>query len=170
MESGRPVIRSLRSLGRGGCYRGHTLLLCVILLWRPADYITRTRTRTRTPAGNTLAAAFAPDRQGQDTTMVSDASSLISRSLPRQINHTALLEFMSMMTLMQCRMDMTLTVPDTRSRPVAQTPTSRDDQTPPRRSGTPVRRSRTPVRHSRTPVRRSRGMDESRFHSFPVSH
>ena len=45
-----------------------------------------------TPAGTTLAAAFTPDRQGQDTTLVSDASSLIFPSLPRQINHTVLLD------------------------------------------------------------------------------
>ena len=115
-----------------------------------------------TPAGTTLAAAFTPDRQRQDTTMVSDASSLISPSLLRQINHTVLLDCLSMMTLMQRRMDMAMPVPDTQSRPVAQTPTSRDDQPLPRRSGTPVRRSRTPVRRSRTPVRHSRRMDESR--------
>ena len=57
---------------------------------------------------------------------------------------------------------MGMPVPDTQSRPAAQTPTSRDDQTPPRRSRTPVRRSRTPARRSRTPVRHSRGMNESR--------
>ena len=118
-----------------------------------------------TPAGTTLAAAFTPDRQGQDNTMVSDASSLISSSLPRQINHTVLLDCLSMMTLMQRRMDMAMPVPDTQSRPIAQTPTSRDDQTSPRKSGTPVRRSRTPVR-------RSRGMNNrvQRLHSFPISH
>ena len=115
-----------------------------------------------TPAGTTLAAAFTPHRQGQDTSMSSDASSLISPSLPRQIDHTVLLDCLSMMSLRQRRMDMAMPVPDTQSRPVAQTPTSRDDQTPPRGSGTPVRRSRTPVRHSRTPVRLSRGIDESR--------
>ena len=78
-----------------------------------------------TPAGTTPAAAFTPDRQGQDTTMVSDASSLIFLSLSRQINQTALLDFMSIMTLMQRRMDMGIPVPDTQSRPIAQTPTSR---------------------------------------------
>ena len=39
-----------------------------------------------------------------------------------------------------------------------QTPTTRHDQTLPRRSGTAVRHSRTPVRWPRTAVRRSRGM------------
>ena len=36
-----------------------------------------------TPAGNTPARVFTPDQQGQDTTMVSEASSLLFPSLPR---------------------------------------------------------------------------------------
>ena len=63
--------------------------------------------------------------------------------LPRNINQANLLDFMSMMTLMQQRMDLGMPVPVIQSRPVDQTPTTRDDQTPPRRSRTPVRRSRT---------------------------
>ena len=58
-------------------------------------------------------------------------------------------------------MDLGLPVPDTQSRPVDQTPMTRD-QTTPGGSKTPVERARTPVRRSRTPVRHSRGMDESR--------
>ena len=108
-----------------------------------------------TPAGTTPAAV-------QDTSMVSDVSSLIFLSPPRRINQANLLNFMSMVTILQRRMDLGMPVPDTQSRPVDQTPTTRDDQTLPRGSKTPVEHSRTPGRRSRTSVRRSRGMDESR--------
>ena len=47
-----------------------------------------------TPAENTPAA-------GQDTSMVSDVSSLLFPSLPRNINQANLVDFMSMWTLMQ---------------------------------------------------------------------
>ena len=107
-----------------------------------------------TPAGTTPAVV-------QDTSMVSDVNSLLFPLLPRTINQANLLEFMSRMTLLQRRMDLGLPVPDTQSRPIDQTPTTRDDQTPPRGSKTTVECSRTPVRRSRTPVRRSRGMDKS---------
>ena len=83
-------------------------------------------------------------------------------SLPRNINQATLVDFMSMWTLMQRRMDSGMAAPDTQSRPVDQTPSTRQDQTPPRRSRTPVRHSRTPDRRPRTPVRRTRGMDKSR--------
>ena len=108
-----------------------------------------------TPAENTPAAV-------QDASMVSDVSSLLSPSLPRNIDQANLVDFMSMWTLMQRRMDLGLPAPVTHSRPVNQTPMTRDDQTPPRRSRTPVRRSRTPDRRPRTPVRCARGIDESR--------
>ena len=126
-----------------------------------------------TPAGTTPAA-------GQDTSMVSDVSRLLFPSLPRNINQATLLDFMSMMTLMQWRMDSGMPVPVTQSRPVDQTPTTRDDQTPPRRSRTPVRRSRTPVRHSRgrddsrdstrsrSPIRRSSSSDSLPRDASPV--
>ena len=99
---------------------------------------------------------------GKDKTLPCSRMPAVWFPRPFKDRSTALLEFISMMTLMQRRMDITMTVPYTQSMPVAQTPTSRDYQTPPRRSRTPVRRSRTPVRRSRTPVRRSKGMDESR--------
>ena len=83
-------------------------------------------------------------------------------SLPRNINQATLVDFMSMWTLMQRRMDSGMAAPDLQSRPVDQTPSTRQDQTPPRRSRTPVRHSRTPDRRPRTPVRRTRGMDKSR--------
>ena len=108
-----------------------------------------------TPAGTTPVPR-------QDTSMVSDVSSLMFPSLPRNINQVTLVNFMSMWTLMQRRMDSGMAAPDTQSRPIDQTPSTRQDQTPPRRSGTPVRCSRTPDRRPRTPVRRARGMDESR--------
>ena len=108
-----------------------------------------------TPAGTTPVAR-------QDTSMVSDVSSLRFPSLPRSINQATLVDFMPMWTLMQRRMDSGMAVPDTQSRPVDQTPTTRHDQASPRRSGIPVRHSRTPDRRPRTPVRRARGRDESR--------
>ena len=98
----------------------------------------------------------------QDNSMVSDVSSLMFPSLPGSVNQETFVDFMSMWTLMQGRMDSGMAAPDTQSKPVDQTPTTRHDQTPPRRSGIPVRRSRTPDRRPRTPVRRARGMDESR--------
>ena len=101
-----------------------------------------------TPAVMTPARSITPDRQGQDTTMVSEASSFLFPSLLRQINQTSLLDFMSMMTLMQRNMDTVMPVSDTQTRSAVETPRAGDAQTPPRRS--------------RTPVRHSRGMDESR--------
>ena len=114
-----------------------------------------------TPAGSTPAAA-------QDSSMLLDVSSLLFPSLPRAINQTTLIDFMSMWTLMQCRMDLGMAVPYAQARPASQTtaPTPRDDDTPPKRSKTsprtPDRRPRTPVRRSRTPVRRARVMDDTR--------
>ena len=114
-----------------------------------------------TPAGNTPTA-------GQDSSMLSDVSSLLFPSLPRAINQTTLIDFMSMWTLMQHLMDPGMAVPYAQARPTAQStvPTPRDDDTPPRRSKTPPRmpdrRPRTPVRRSRTPVRRTRGFDDTR--------
>ena len=90
-----------------------------------------------TPAGTTPARSITPDRQ--DTTMVSEASSLLFPSLLRQINQTSLLDFMSMMTLMQRRMDSVIPVPDAQNRPTFETPRPGDSQIPPRRSRTPVR-------------------------------
>ena len=115
-----------------------------------------------TPAGNTPAA-------GQDSSMLSDVSSLLFPSLPRAINQTTLIDLMSMWTLMQRRMDPGMAVPYAQARPTAQStvPTPRDDDTPPRRSKTPPgrtpdRRPRMPMRRSRTPVRWTRGLDNTR--------
>ena len=114
-----------------------------------------------TPAGNTPAA-------GHDSSLSSVFIGTIFPSLPKAINQTQLVDFMTMWTLMQGRMDPGTTVSDTQARPVAQTttPMPRDDDTPPRKSKTPPRtqdrRPRTPVRQPRTPVRRPRGTDESR--------
>ena len=103
-------------------------------------------------------------------------NSLLLPSLPRQINQTSLLDFMSMMALMQCRMDTVMPVPDTQSRPVVDTPRSRDDQTPPRRSRTPVRLSKgmdeitssTSSTRSRSPIRRSSSTESSPRDGSPV--
>ena len=114
-----------------------------------------------TPAGNTPAA-------GQDSSTLSDVSSLLFPSLPRAINQTTLIDFMSMWTLMQRRMDPAMAVIYAQARPAAQStvPTPRDDDTPPRRSNTPPRKPhrwpRMPVRRSRTPVRKTRGLDDTR--------
>ena len=114
-----------------------------------------------TPAGNTPAA-------GQDSSMLSDVSSLLFPSLPRAINQTTLIDFMSMWTLMQRLMDPGMAVPFAQARPTAQStvPMPRDDDTPLRRSKTPPRtpdrRPRMPVRRSRTPVRRTRGLNDTR--------
>ena len=113
-----------------------------------------------TPAGNTPAA-------GQDSSMLSVVSSLLFPSLPRAINQTTLIDFMSMWTLMQRRMDPGMAVPYAQARPTAQStiPTPRDDDTPPRRSKTsprtPDRQPRMPVKRSRTPVRKTRGLDDT---------
>ena len=117
-----------------------------------------------TPARTTPARSQTPDQQGQDSTMISEDGSVIFPSLPRRINQANLLDFISMMTLMQRRMDTVMPVPDTQNRPTVETPRTRDSQTPPRRS--------------RTPVRRHRGMDESswmspglqEFHKIQVSY
>ena len=97
-----------------------------------------------TPAGNTPAARH-------DSSLSSVFSGTIFPSLPKAINQTQLVDFMTMWILMQRRIDLGRTVRDTQARPVA--------QTPPR---TPDRQPRTPVRRLRTPVRRPRGTDESR--------
>ena len=119
------------------------------------------------PAGTTPAA-------GQDTSIVSDGSHLLFPSLPRNIIQANLLDFMSMMTLMQQRMHLGMPVPVTQSRLVDQTPTTRDDQTPPRRSRTPVRRSRgmdesRDSTGSRLPIRRSSSSESSPRDASPVN-
>ena len=58
----------------------------------------------QTPAETTPARAQTPDQTGQDSMMFEDGS-LIFPSFPRHINQASLLDFMSLMTLMQRRMD-----------------------------------------------------------------
>ena len=71
----------------------------------------------RMPAGTTPAMSQTPDQQRHDSVMASEDGSVIFLSLPRQINQTSLLDFMSMMTLMQRRMDTVMPVPDSQDRP-----------------------------------------------------
>ena len=94
-----------------------------------------------TPAGNTPSG-------GQDASILTGVSSPLFPSVPTSINQATLIDFMSMWTLLQQRMDQGMAVPDGQARPVAQStvPLPRDD-TPPRRSDTP---SRTPERRPRT--------------------
>ena len=127
---------------------------------QPQDSARVDSARSDGPAAQGTPAGTAPVER-KDTSIVSDVSSLIFPSMPRRINQETLLDFMSMWTLMQCRMDGGM-APDAQSRPVAQTPTTTRDHSPPRRSETPIRRSRIPDRPPRTPIRRARGMDESR--------
>ena len=113
-----------------------------------------------TPAGNTPSA-------GQDSSILTGVSSPLFPSMPTAINQAALIDFMSMWTLLQRRMDQGLAVSDAQARPAAQStvPVPRDD-TPPRRSDTPPRtpdrRPRMPIKRVRTPVRRARGLDNTR--------
>ena len=95
------------------------------------------------PAGSQML-----DQQGQVSVMLSEDVSVIFSTLPRWINQASLLDFMSMMTLMQRHMDTVMPVPDNQDRPTIETPGIRDSQ--------------TPTRRSKTPVRRCREMDESR--------
>ena len=111
-----------------------------------------------TPAGTTPARSQTPDQQGQDSVMMSEDGSVIFPSLPRRINQASLLDFMSMMTLMQRRMDTVMPVPDNQDRPTVMTYRTGNSQTPARRSRTPVRRCRDmdeprSSTHSRSPVR-----------------
>ena len=133
-----------------------------------------------TPAGTTPAG-------GPDASVLTGTSSPLFPSIPTSINQATLIDFMSMWTLLQRRMDQGM-VPDTPASPAVQSsvPAPRHDSTP-RRSDTPSRtperrprtpEPRTPQRFPRTPVRRvstlvrqARGYNdsrESRSHS-PVS-
>ena len=89
--------------------------------------------------------------------MASEDGSVTFPSLPRRINQASLLDFMSMMTLMQRRMDTVMLVPDNQDRPPVQRRVI--DRSP---STSRTRDSQTPARRSRTQVRRCRDVDESR--------
>ena len=144
--------------------------LCMTQQLLPTQHSIRTQQVVRvggsaghdTPAGTTPVAR-------QDTSMVSDVSSLMFPSLLRSINQVTLVDFMSMLTLMQRRMDSGLAVPDTQSRPVDQALTTRHDQAPPRRSVIPVRRSRRQTTQDSSQTCQREGRVQ-RFHSFMVSH
>ena len=121
-----------------------------------------------TPAGTTPARSQTPDQQGQDSVMLSEDGSMFFPSVPRRINQTSLLAFMSMMTLMQRRMDTVMPVPDNQDRPTVETPRTRESQTMARRSRTPVRRCRSSTR-SRSPVRRSSSSESPPRDGSPVN-
>ena len=115
------------------------------------------------PAGQSAPAVMTPTRsqtpvqQGRDPEFSSEDGSVIFPSLPRLINQTSLLDFLSMMTLMQRRMDTVMPAPENPDRPpverrvVHRSPSSS-------RTG----ELQAPARRSRTPVRRCRDFDESR--------
>ena len=117
-------------------------------------------------------AATAPGG-GPDVSMLTGTSSPLFPSIPRSINQATLVDFMSMWTLLQRRMDQA-SVPDTPASLSVQSsvPAPRHDSTPrrsatptrspERRPRTPQRSTRTPVRRVRTPVRRARSCSESR--------
>ena len=81
-----------------------------------------------TPARNTPSA-------GRDSSILTGVSSPLFPSMPTSINQAKLIDFMSMWTLLQRRMDQSMAVSDAQARPAAQStvPAPRDD-TPPRRS------------------------------------
>ena len=139
-------------------------------------------------AGHGTPAATTPGG-GPDISMSTGTSSPLFPSILRSINQATLVDFMSLWTLLQRRMDQS-SVPVAPACPPAQSsaPDTRHDSTP-RRSATtartPERRPRTPERFLRTPqtytrtpdrsvrtsVRRARSCSESQDSrsSFPVS-
>ena len=105
------------------------------------------------PAGTTPAG-------GPDASVLTGTSSPHFPSIPTSINQATLIDFMSMWTLLQRRMDQGM-VPDTLASPAVQSsvPAPRHDSTPRRSdtpSRTPERRPRTPERFLRTPESRPR--------------
>ena len=118
----------------------------------------------KAPAVTTPARSQTPSQQGRDSEFASEDGSLIFPSLPRRINQASLLDFMSMMTLMQRCMDTVMPGPENQDRPTVErrvvdksTSTSRtaESQAPARRSRTPVRRCRDSrsSTHSRSLIR-----------------
>ena len=115
---------------------------------------------------------------GPDASVLTGTSSPFFPAIPTSINQATLIDFMSMWTLLQRRMDQGM-VPDTSASPAVPSsmPAPRHDSSYRRSdtpSGTPERRPRTPeprtpqryprmpVRRVRTPVRQARGYSDSR--------
>ena len=134
-------------------------------------------------AGHGILAGTTP-AGGPDASVLTGTSSPLFPSIPTSINQATLINFMSMWTLLQRRMDQGM-VPDTSASPAVpssvpapgldSTPRRSDMQsrTPERRPRTPEpripqRSPRTPVRRVRTPVRQARGYRDSRSRS-PLS-
>ena len=115
---------------------------------------------------------------GPDASVLTGTSSPFFPAIPTSINQATLIDFMSMWTLLQRRMDQGM-VPDTSASPTVPSsmPAPRHDSsyrrsdtpsgTPERRPRTPEPRTpqrypRTPVRRVRMPVRQARGHSDSR--------
>ena len=115
---------------------------------------------------------------GPDASVLTGTSSPFFPAIPTSINQATLIDFMSMLTLLQRRMDQGM-VPDTSASPAvpSSVPAPRHDsssrrsdtqsRTPERRPRTPEPRTpqrypRMPVRKVRTPVRQARGYSDSR--------
>ena len=115
---------------------------------------------------------------GPDASVLTGTSSPFFPAIPISINQATLIDFMSMWTLLQRRMDQGM-VPNTSASPAVPSsmPAPRHDSSYRRSdtpSGTPERRPRTPeprtpqryprmpVRRVRTPVRQARGYSASR--------
>ena len=115
---------------------------------------------------------------GPDASVLTGTSSPFFPAIPTSINQATLIDFMSMWTLLQRRMEQGM-VPDTSASPAVPSsmPAPRHDSsyrrsdtpsgTPERRPRTPEPRTpqrypRTPVRRVRTHVRQARGYSDSR--------
>ena len=115
---------------------------------------------------------------GPDASVLTGTSSPFFPAIPTSINQATLIDFMSMLTLLQRQMDQGM-VPDTSASPAvpSSVPAPRHDsssrrsdtqsRTPERRPRTPEPRTpqrypRMPVRKVRTPVRQARGYSDSR--------
>ena len=115
---------------------------------------------------------------GPDASVLTGTSSPFFPAIPTSINQATLIDFMSMWTLLQRRMDQGM-VPDTSASPAvpSSVPAPRHDsssrrsdtqsRTPERRPRTPETRTpqrypRTPGRRVRRPVRQARGYSDSR--------
>ena len=115
---------------------------------------------------------------GPDASVLTGTSSPFFSAIPASINQATLIDFMSMWTLLQRRMDQgmvpdtsaSLAVPSSVPAPRHDSSSRRSDtqsRTPERRPRTPEPRTpqrypRTPVRRVRTPMRQARGYSDSR--------
>ena len=120
--------------------------------------------RDAVPAAVDTAGSHTPALQFPDQEPASADGSLIFPSLPRQINQAGLLDFMSMMALMQRCFGGGTTAPETAATPpldfstvpaqrrlIVLSPSLCRDNDP----------TKSPVRSFRTPVRRCRDVDDS---------